>query len=788
MIQLNAALANVSDQVSQGLVDAQTAQRDGWSQTTTAIGFQQAAFVAALHQAALDTAVTIADTAANVAESALVASMLINSAQLQEGQIAASFNNIRDVTREVTFEETVKTLIMSRLTTPLTIAWNVVAILDPTPISDILETVYYAATGNWTEAGISFGFVVVGTIGTLVGGQQATNAVRAGRLADKLDAANDLRRLGRAGDTIGDVRGLYKAADPVDNVASSLKGASIGHCPTQCFEGAVRFWTGNDEPLIVGASNSLTSPPLDAVGDNRWLETLLLAGIGIGVWQMANGRLRRKEEEQTDAAFAELFGDDDKASRPTARVPRRKPPGGSHGGVGFQPAIGRPQTSSRVQPFALERSSHAAILDGAVDPLADSSGWLVHRAAQPCNKRQSTVAVLDTPRIKEHRDLLEPMPMSIATIPPARRTLRRARQSRFGLTILAVCLGLAAFLQFRPLASTPPTGHAVVVENAASPTPRDSAPRTIAMQEVDLCDRSVGEHPDRSKVDETIPDVDPPTWRRLQLRMRKDSGKRLWMKLIEPREVIERMGASVGGTIYLDMPEYGAKGEAEVLSLGPCPPVKSGIGNVVTGKFIHESDGDLVDLLLVGETKPTGVTPNHPYWSLDRREFVGAGDLRPGERVSIASGETTVASVEPRPAVGLLYNLRIHREHVYRVGELGVLVHNRCVDLYRVVGANELADIRATGRLQPHPGGRSLEVKQFVTSIDDAIAFAQDFHRLDGDAYTIVRVSLPKELAASLEHILLDQRQSVVVHREMLKKFNESITGLHFFDSFTPLR
>ncbi|HVC97345.1 MAG TPA: hypothetical protein VND64_26930 [Pirellulales bacterium] len=393
----------------------------------------------------------------------------------------------------------------------------------------------------------------------------------------------------------------------------------------------------------------------------------MLAGIGIGVCQTANSRLRRKEEDDADSAMAELFGIDEDEKANGERNPN------------VSPTLASPRIALR-EGIGSSVARDSDVLDGAVDPLADSSDWIARRAAQPCNNLHSRAGVLDTPRIKEHRDLLEPMCMSIATILPPRRAPRRPRQSRFGLAVLALCLGLVAFLQSRPSATTPPNAHTVVVENAASPAPRDSAPRTIAMKDVDLCDRSVGEHPDRSTVDETIPDVDPPTWRRLQLRMRKAGGNRLWMKLIEPLDVIEQMGAQVGGTVYLDMPEYGAKGEAEVLLLGPCPPVKAGVGNVVTGKFIHESDGELVDLLLVGDSTPTGVTPNHLYWSLDRREFIGAGDLRPGERVSIASGETSVASVEPRPAVGMLYNLRIHREHVYRVGELGVLVHNSCLD------------------------------------------------------------------------------------------------------------
>ncbi|WP_278465670.1 hypothetical protein [Gimesia maris] len=64
-----------------------------------------------------------------------------------------------------------------------------------------------------------------------------------------------------------------------------------------------------------------------------------------------------------------------------------------------------------------------------------------------------------------------------------------------------------------------------------------------------------------------------------------------------------------------ELPEFGAKGPAKVVSIDACPPIKSGKGNVVTGKFIHESDGNLIDLKIEGQKKATTVTANHRYWS-----------------------------------------------------------------------------------------------------------------------------------------------------------------------------
>ncbi len=97
--------------------------------------------------------------------------------------------------------------------------------------------------------------------------------------------------------------------------------------------------------------------------------------------------------------------------------------------------------------------------------------------------------------------------------------------------------------------------------------------------------------------------------------------------------------------------------------------------------FVHRAseDSHVVELRLEGQEEATGVTANHPYWSVDRREFVGAGDLHEGEGVDTEFGVRRVVSVSPAAYGDALYNIET-TEHVYRVGSLGTLVHNSCVD------------------------------------------------------------------------------------------------------------
>lgn len=96
---------------------------------------------------------------------------------------------------------------------------------------------------------------------------------------------------------------------------------------------------------------------------------------------------------------------------------------------------------------------------------------------------------------------------------------------------------------------------------------------------------------------------------------------------------------------------------------------------MVTGTFT-QSEGLCGNLKLKGETMPLGVTPGHPVWSEDRQDWVPVGELVPGETVKTFRGTTTVESYTMRDMPEPVFNLEVEGDHVYRVGDQGVLVHN----------------------------------------------------------------------------------------------------------------
>ncbi len=116
-------------------------------------------------------------------------------------------------------------------------------------------------------------------------------------------------------------------------------------------------------------------------------------------------------------------------------------------------------------------------------------------------------------------------------------------------------------------------------------------------------------------------------------------------------------------------------GLADVLAIEACPDIQPGPGRLVTGTFKHTA-GIVLDLKVESESKPIGVTPTHPFWSVDRQDWVAAGDLRIGERLETLDGTTVVESISPRSEPEMVYNIEVEGDHVYRVGESGVLVHN----------------------------------------------------------------------------------------------------------------
>ena len=130
-----------------------------------------------------------------------------------------------------------------------------------------------------------------------------------------------------------------------------------------------------------------------------------------------------------------------------------------------------------------------------------------------------------------------------------------------------------------------------------------------------------------------------------------------------------------------NLPEFEVSGLALVTSIDECPPIIDGEGSVVTARFdtreVHVVAS--VDVLGAdGSVETITGTTIHPVWSVDRQEWVPLAELAEGETLQGLDGLAVVLGVSLSRVSQPVYNIEIHGEHVYQVGELGLVVHNAC--------------------------------------------------------------------------------------------------------------
>ena len=203
---------------------------------------------------------------------------------------------------------------------------------------------------------------------------------------------------------------------------------------------------------------------------------------------------------------------------------------------------------------------------------------------------------------------------------------------------------------------------------------------TENIEDVRLGRRLVGRNPLREQT-QSPTDINPVTHRAVRLEM-EQHGTLYELAFVRSLKWLDQQQATVGGTIHLVMSEMGLDGEARVLAIDPCPEIEPDDGTgrmIVTGTMKHLA-ANVLEVEIAGELQPLGVTDTHPIWSEDRQDFVVAGQLRTGERLKQSNGTLTqVTRITPmRGPPVMVYNLEIDGEHVYHVGENGLLVHNAC--------------------------------------------------------------------------------------------------------------
>ena len=182
-------------------------------------------------------------------------------------------------------------------------------------------------------------------------------------------------------------------------------------------------------------------------------------------------------------------------------------------------------------------------------------------------------------------------------------------------------------------------------------------------------------------------EITPYTWKWIKLELKKSDGTLSKISLRRPNWWITQNNADkVGNKVKLFLPEMGINGDATVTKINPNQldtrfwnENRNGdyVSRPITGKFEHQSS-DVANYYFKGLEKPIGATSSHPFWSLDRNEWVSVGELKIGETVKTKEGITQLSFKKKIEGLQTVYNLEIYREHNFLVSNRSLLVHNNC--------------------------------------------------------------------------------------------------------------
>ncbi len=169
------------------------------------------------------------------------------------------------------------------------------------------------------------------------------------------------------------------------------------------------------------------------------------------------------------------------------------------------------------------------------------------------------------------------------------------------------------------------------------------------------------------------------TWAKISLTVEREDGGIVDAELIRPRSWIDGNGIRAGQLLPLNIAELQIAGFAHVTAVDPCPQISSGEGSVITGLFTTRQVDIIARAEILsadGQIEIIEGTTIHPIWSVDRQDWVSLGELGKGESLHAADGLAIVASILIASQVTPVYNIEVHGEHVYRVGDLAILAHN----------------------------------------------------------------------------------------------------------------
>ena len=232
--------------------------------------------------------------------------------------------------------------------------------------------------------------------------------------------------------------------------------------------------------------------------------------------------------------------------------------------------------------------------------------------------------------------------------------------------------------------------------------PHGGKNKPVNIEEIRVGDRVVGQQTTAELTGETA--VSPSTWRKLSL-----YGELLWddgtvddihIETLQPDAWVQANHATVGSIVTIpdDLKEMGLPDslKLKVESIQPCSPIVTGRGRVVltTINHLNRAVCEVAVKSTSGRQDKIRATKFHKFFRVPDQSWVSACELESGDTLDGLGGQVTVQDVVSVSGTHRVYNMTVEGEHVFRVSNLGVLVHN-----------NDCDEIRPQGKAGgPNPG------------------------------------------------------------------------------------
>jgi hypothetical protein len=162
-------------------------------------------------------------------------------------------------------------------------------------------------------------------------------------------------------------------------------------------------------------------------------------------------------------------------------------------------------------------------------------------------------------------------------------------------------------------------------------------------------------------------------WQRIELVMHRSDGAILEAELLRHRSETKLL--EVGQWYELATDEEELSGWAQIVAIDDNVQLGDGEGNLVVSRFKTIANKEVVRVTLENGEDIVG-TPGHRIWSLTEKSFKSLGASVANDQFDTTEDSASVSEVRTVDLVQNVFNLEVAGQHVFRISDSGVLVHN----------------------------------------------------------------------------------------------------------------